>query len=154
TIHEGRVGVVAEDKPNARGVPAVEKRGQREVRVATQQDVAEARPATDLDRLVERHGGAFMGRAVAATVDDEERLTGIGNEISRGRSPHTPLYDRSIPSLHLPVVGTIEPSASMRAVSAVRVRLRCQTSARAWLMRAWIVPGAVVSRARARPEHE
>ena len=78
TIHEGRVGVVAEDKPNARGVPAVEMRGHREVRVATQQDVAEARPATDLDRLVERRGGAFMGRAVAATVDDEERLTGIG----------------------------------------------------------------------------
>ena len=58
--------------------PAVEMRGHREVRVATQQDVAEARPATGLDRLVERRGGAFMGRAVAATVDDEERLAGIG----------------------------------------------------------------------------
>ncbi len=52
--------------------------GLREIGVATQGDVAKTRAATQVHRTIEILGGLLVARAVAAAIDDVQRLARIG----------------------------------------------------------------------------
>ena len=79
------VGVDAEDEADvAGGVPAVEVLGLGEVGVAPQEDPAEAGPAAEGDGLVEVDVGPLVRGAVAAAVDQVERLGGVGQRDQQG----------------------------------------------------------------------
>ena len=53
-------------------------RGLGEVGVAAEHDPAEAGPPAQRDRPVDVAGGQLVRRAVAAAVDQEQRLRGVG----------------------------------------------------------------------------
>ena len=70
-------GVVAEDEAPARRGPAVKGGRQREVGVATQEDVREPGPPAHGDRLIKVGDRALVRRPVGAAVLDEERFAGV-----------------------------------------------------------------------------
>src|SRR5690606_3978646 len=74
--HRG-AGVVAEDEADAVVVPPVEVARQREVGVATEQDVPKATSPAERDGPIEVGGGAVVRGAVAAPVDDGQHLTRV-----------------------------------------------------------------------------
>src|SRR5690606_34625564 len=99
-------------------VPPVELRRQREVRVAAQQDVGETGSAAELDRGIEPRRHAFMGRAIAAAIHDEQRLPRVGEgHQQRVVAPFSLVRD--VHALFAIAGGrTIVPSASITAVCA------------------------------------
>ena len=63
---------------HALAVPAVQVLGLREVGVAPQADLLEARPAAQGDRPVEVEGRLLVAGPIAAAVDHEQRLARVG----------------------------------------------------------------------------
>ena len=73
------VGLVSEDKTDVlRFIPPIQVLGLGELGVAPHQDLAEARPAAQRDRLVQEDVRLFLGGAVAAAIEQKQRFGGIG----------------------------------------------------------------------------
>ena len=71
-------GVDAKDKPHARGVPAVEVLGLREVGVAAQEDAAKARSPAVRDGPIEITGGLLVAGPIARAIHHVQRLARVG----------------------------------------------------------------------------
>ena len=74
-----------EDEADVTGVvPAIEVGALSEFGVAPQEDLVEASPATEANRLVEVELGPLLRGPVAAAIDQVKRLSGVGQRDDRG----------------------------------------------------------------------
>src|SRR5208337_3139441 len=75
-----RLSVAAIPKTNwmSPAVPAIEVGALSEFGIAPQEDLLEASPATEANRLVEVEFGLLLRGPVAAAVDQVKRLSGVG----------------------------------------------------------------------------
>jgi len=76
--HQIGLGVDAEHEADAVLVPTVQLGRLREIGVATEQDVAETRPAAQRGGAVEIGGGPLVAGTVAGAVGQEQHLLGVG----------------------------------------------------------------------------
>ena len=97
-------GVDPEDEPDAVPVPAVEVPGLGEVGVAPEGDLAEPGPAAEVGGLVEVDVGVLVRGAVAAAVDQEQRLGGVGQRDDQRVVAPLPLVG-DVHALLAPAVG-------------------------------------------------
>src|SRR5690606_26293788 len=81
---EGWIRVVAEDEAHPLRVPPIDVGGQREVGVPPQEDVREASSPTELDGFVEENVSPLRRRAIAAPVEEPERLAGVRQRHEQG----------------------------------------------------------------------
>src|SRR5512146_995982 len=77
-LNEGRIGVVPEHEAHPSIVPAIEMSAHGEVGVAAQENIGKPGTSAELDRLIEHGWRPVVRRPIAAAIDDEERLAGIG----------------------------------------------------------------------------
>jgi hypothetical protein len=105
-LDELRDGVEAEDKAHTVVRPAGEVDGLRERRIPAQEDILEAGAPAELDRAIEVAGRTFVRRPIAAAIDDEERLAGVGErDEQRVVAPDTVVGDaHALPAIGCGVV--------------------------------------------------
>ena len=106
------MGVDAEEEADVPGiVPAVQVRGLGEIGVASQQRSSGSRPGgKGAIALSKEAGGHLVRGAVAAAIDQEQRLGGIGQrDDQRMIAPDRRCRLESTPCLHSASVATMRP---------------------------------------------
>jgi hypothetical protein len=132
-IHEALIGIVTEDEAHTVVVPAVQMGRHREVGVASEQHVVEAGVPSQRNPVVQHVVAPSCDGRLPLRLTMNKGSPVSASDTTRGWYPQMPLKEGSMPCLHSPVVATIEPSASIRAVPRA-TPVRRHTQARTSLM--------------------
>ena len=87
-------GIAAEHKAHAGGIPPIQVTRLREIGIAAERQPLKARRATQRAGSIESLGRPLRRRAIAAPVDEEERLPRVGQRHHQGMvAPHAVVRD-------------------------------------------------------------